>query len=161
MEIERSLWIPYSRGNNGAGKNDFLPAGSSPEQVMQVPMPPGEYLTFDTERTAGFILPEDDANSETGNMTVYVPFHIASFSYGGKRETAAIEASTGSMAGFLPDKRVKLSNKWMTLSAAGLVFLLEAVLIKPVIVKTIVLGLSFVIIEMIITMVWEGWGWRK
>jgi hypothetical protein len=161
LEIEKSLWIPYSRKNKSAREKDFQPLASFPEQVMQISMPPGEYLAFDPEKTSGFILPEDDINGDQENMTVYVPFHIAGFSYGGKRETAVIEASTGSMAGYLPDKRVKLSNKWMTLSVAGLVFLLEAILIKPVIAKTVILGLSFVILEIAITLIWEGWGWRK
>jgi len=167
LEINQSLWVPWlrkERRKSGqiAGHSYEMAAKPTHPHIASVKIPPGEYVRFDSEKTAGFVLPEvPDEKLGPGDAVIYVPFHVASFSYGGERKSAVIEASTGSMAGYQPDKRVKLSLQWGSLAIAGIIFLLEGVLIKPVIAKTIVLGLSFVILEIGISLLWEGWGWRK
>lgn len=167
LEISQSLWVPWlrkERRKDGqiAGHSYELAEKPANPYIARVKIPPGEYIRFDSEKTAGFVLPEiPDEKLGPGDAVIYVPFHVASFSYGGERKNAAIEASTGSMAGYRPDKRVKMSLQWGSLAIAGIIFLLEGVLIKPVIAKTVVLGLSFVILEIGISLLWEGWGWRK
>ncbi len=167
LEISQSLWVPWlrkERRKNGqiAGHSYEMAANPTHPLIANVKIPPGEYVRFDSENPAGFVLPEiTDESLDPEDAVIYVPFHVASFSYGGERKSAVIEASTGSMAGYQPDKRVKMSLQWGSLAIAGLIFLLEGVLIKPVIAKAIVLGLSFVILEIGISLLWEGWGWRK
>jgi len=167
MEIEESVWVPWvkrelKRNGEPAG-HKYLPlADNKHPYVSEVTIPPGEYLQYDQDGTAGFALPRiSDGDLEPGDAVIYVPFYIAGFSYGGERRAAVIEASTGSMAGYLPERKSDMARKSGSLALAGLVFLLEALLIKPVLAKTIVLGLSFVILEVLISLAWEGWGWRK
>lgn len=167
LEINESLWVPWrrkeQRKNGDISGHNYEPAIKPKHPyISELKIPPGEYVRFDNETTAGFVLPEiTNEKPEPGDAVIYVPFYIATFSYAGERRTAVIEASTGSMAGFLPDKRIRFSRKWVSLALAGLIFLIEGVLINPIITKTIVLGLSFVILEIIVSLVWEGWGWRK
>jgi DNA-directed RNA polymerase subunit RPC12/RpoP len=167
LEISQSLWVPWlrkERRKDGqfAGHSYELAEKPADPHIARVKIPPGEYVRFDSEKTAGFVLPEvPDEKPGPGGVIIYIPFHVASFSYGGERRSAAIEASTGSLAGYQPDKKAKISFQWGSLAIAGVIFLLEGMLIKPVIAKTIVLGLSFVILEIGISLLWEGWGWRK
>ncbi len=167
LDIGESLWVPWLRKEqrkNGeiVGHSYVLSGKPKHPYISELKIPPGEYVRFDNEVTAGFVLPEiTNEKLEPGDAVIYVPFYIANFSYGGERKNAVIEASTGSMTGYHLDKRVKISRKWGSLALAGIIFLLEGILIKPILVKTIVLGLSFVILEIIISLIWEGWGWRK
>ncbi len=167
LGIGESLWVPWlrreKRKNGDIIGHSYQPA-IKPKQpyLCDVKLPPGEYVRFDSENTAGFALPHvPDEVAEPGDAVIYVPFYTASFSYGGERRNAAIEASTGSLAGYLPDRRVKMTLRWGSLALAGLIFLIEGMLIRPVMAKTIVLGLSFVVLEIAISLLWEGWGWRK
>jgi len=167
MEIEESVWVPWvkrelKRNGEAAGHKYLNLADDKHPYLSEVAIPPGEYLQYDQDGAAGFSLPRiSDGDLEPADTVIYVPFYIAGFNYGGERRAAVIEASTGSMAGYLPERKSDLARKAGSLALAGLVFLLEALIIKPVLAKTIVLGLSFVILEVLISLAWEGWGWRK
>jgi hypothetical protein len=165
LEIGRGLWVPWlSRQGETvgrpAGRKLRLAGGQGVDHLEAIGLPPGEYQPFERERSGGFELSEGQEPGRDEDL-IYVPCYTASFIYGGSRRTAVIEASTGRMAGFLPDNRERRLVKWSVLAGAGALFLLEAVFIRGLLAKTVALGLTFFVLEIAAGLVWEGRLWRR
>ena len=165
LELGRGLWVPWlSRPGAAAGgktgRRYSLAGGPDATYLEELGLPPGEYQPLAPGRAGGFEMMEGPPPGPDEEL-VYVPCFTASFSYGGTRRLAVIEASTGRMAGYLPARRQRLWQKWGLLAGAGTLFLMEALLIPGLLARTIVLGLTFFVLEVVAGLVWEGWSWHK